>query len=73
MIPDHIVITCDDNGAIDGAALFRSPTGDAFEAAKKRALTAGSSKFYVFRLNHGTKSLPTFEPVTKSGRPSPRP
>ena len=67
MDPDHIVITCDDAGAIDGAAFFRSPADDAFKAAKARALIAGSSKFYVFRLIHGLKDTLTFEPITKPG------
>ena len=72
MEPEHIVITCDDVGAIDGAALFRSPTEEAFQAAKKRALVAGSSKCYVFKLIQGTKGMLTFEPITKASRPSQR-
>ena len=68
MDPEHIVITCNDAGAIDGAALFRSQADDAFEAAKSRALMVGSSKFYVFRVVHGLKDKLTFEPITKPGR-----
>lgn len=66
---DFVVISFnDENGRIDAAAFYRSPTADAYRGGQSRAFVAGSKKFQVYRLSLSERDLITFSLVDKPAK-----
>ena len=62
---EFIVFSFREDGRIDGAAFFRSPSADAFRGGQSRAFVSGSKTFHVYRVTRGEKDTLTFTRVEK--------